>query len=208
MSRLLQSTYLIACRSRSRCLLSTRDLAASGMPKGHSWSFPCWCCQNLVSDNTKNSVSGPSPGKNSLCWNQDSDRPNPDRQIGECALPGVTGNFCWGSPFDGKSTSNFKTNTLQGINTSHLGKRKIIFKMPFWGDMLVPWRVTRVITLILWPVIPRLPILTESWKMTTIRDRSNNFFTGNFSENLGNIFLIFDNVDQLLLLMGITWSRL
>ena len=31
--------------------------------------------------------------------------------------------------------------TLQGINLSHLGKRKIIFKMPFLGDMLVPWRV-------------------------------------------------------------------
>jgi len=33
------------------------------------------------------------------------------------------------------------THTLQGINISHLGKRKIIFKMPFWGDMIVPWRV-------------------------------------------------------------------
>ena len=31
--------------------------------------------------------------------------------------------------------------TLQGINISHLGKRKFIFKMPFLGDMLVPWRV-------------------------------------------------------------------
>ena len=31
--------------------------------------------------------------------------------------------------------------TLQGINISHLGKRKIISKMPFFGDMLVPWRV-------------------------------------------------------------------
>ena len=31
--------------------------------------------------------------------------------------------------------------TLQGTNISHLGKRKIIFKMPFLGDMLVPWRV-------------------------------------------------------------------
>ena len=31
--------------------------------------------------------------------------------------------------------------TLQGVNISHLGKRKIIFKMPFLGDMLVPWRV-------------------------------------------------------------------
>ena len=35
----------------------------------------------------------------------------------------------------------YKTDTLQGINISHLGKRKIIFKMPFFGDMLVPWRV-------------------------------------------------------------------
>jgi len=33
------------------------------------------------------------------------------------------------------------TVTLQGINISHLGKRKIIFKMPFLGDMLVAWRV-------------------------------------------------------------------
>ena len=31
--------------------------------------------------------------------------------------------------------------TLQGTNISHLGKRKIIFKMPFLGDMSVPWRV-------------------------------------------------------------------
>ena len=35
--------------------------------------------------------------------------------------------------------------TLQGINISHLGKRKIIFKMPFLGDMLVPWRVLHLI---------------------------------------------------------------
>jgi len=31
--------------------------------------------------------------------------------------------------------------TLQGTNVSHLGKSKIIFKMPFFGDILVPWRV-------------------------------------------------------------------
>ena len=31
--------------------------------------------------------------------------------------------------------------TLQGINISHLGKRKIIFKMAVLGDMLVSWRV-------------------------------------------------------------------
>ena len=36
-----------------------------------------------------------------------------------------------------------QSNTLQGINISHLGKRKIIFKMAFLGDMLVSWRVNR-----------------------------------------------------------------
>ena len=40
-----------------------------------------------------------------------------------------------------RCTTGQKTITLQGINISHLGKRKIIFKMPFLGDMLVPWRV-------------------------------------------------------------------
>ena len=36
------------------------------------------------------------------------------------------------------------SSTLQGTNISHLGKRKIIFKMLFLGDMLVPWRVTMI----------------------------------------------------------------
>ena len=39
-------------------------------------------------------------------------------------------------------------NTLQGTNISHLEKRKIIFKMPLLGDMLVPWRV--IITVRRW----------------------------------------------------------
>ena len=34
-----------------------------------------------------------------------------------------------------------ETPTLQGINISHLGERKIIFKMAFLGDMLVSWSV-------------------------------------------------------------------
>jgi len=34
--------------------------------------------------------------------------------------------------------------TLQGTNISHLGKRKIIFKMPFLMDMLVAWRATLI----------------------------------------------------------------
>ena len=36
---------------------------------------------------------------------------------------------------------NSQSNTLQEINISHLGKRKIIFKMDFSEDMLVPRRV-------------------------------------------------------------------
>ena len=36
--------------------------------------------------------------------------------------------------------------TLQEINISHLGKRKIIFKMDFSGDMLVPRRVNPEVT--------------------------------------------------------------
>ena len=40
-----------------------------------------------------------------------------------------------------KWDERIKKYTLQGINISHLGKRKIIFKMPFLGDMLIPWRV-------------------------------------------------------------------
>ena len=44
-----------------------------------------------------------------------------------------------GSGADCKATNG--RSTLQGINISHLGERKIIFKMLFLGDMLVPWRV-------------------------------------------------------------------
>ena len=41
-----------------------------------------------------------------------------------------------------KKKAGNKKDTLQGINISHLGKRKIIdSKCHFWGDMLVPWRV-------------------------------------------------------------------
>ena len=39
------------------------------------------------------------------------------------------------------SATTHQIDTRQGINISHLGKRKIIFKMRFLGDMLVPWRV-------------------------------------------------------------------
>ena len=51
---------------------------------------------------------------------------------------------CWTRRFVGNLIPkwlNDPNNTLQGINISHLGKRKIIFKMPFLGDMLAPCRV-------------------------------------------------------------------
>jgi len=52
------------------------------------------------------------------------------------ATRGFQANSSWkfGTRMDGRIPS-------RGINISHLGKRKIIFKMPFLGDMLVPWRV-------------------------------------------------------------------
>ena len=50
-------------------------------------------------------------------------------------------------PNSGKQPKN-KTLTVQGINISHLGKRKIIFKMPFLGDMLVSWRVRKKMLLL------------------------------------------------------------
>ena len=43
--------------------------------------------------------------------------------------------------FAQRHSLEIESDTLQGINISHLGKRKIIFKMPFLGDMLVSWRV-------------------------------------------------------------------
>ena len=47
--------------------------------------------------------------------------------------------FAWRCFFSGECKVD--TSTLQQINISHLGKRKIIFNMLFLGDMLVPWRV-------------------------------------------------------------------
>ena len=47
--------------------------------------------------------------------------------------------------------------TLRGINISHLGKRKIIFKMQFLGDMLVPWRVPTL-------TICHFLLVSRSWK--------------------------------------------
>ena len=75
-----------------------------------------------------------------------------DNQVGKKPIRSLSMEACTLWPMAGKPVNcwcecrlvwvklewNF---TLQGINISHLGKRKIIVKMPFLGDMLVPWRV-------------------------------------------------------------------
>ena len=64
------------------------------------------------------------------------------------------------SPTPGMTSQSSKERcTLQGINISHLGKRKIIFKMPFFGDMLVPWRVPHLIAPWICLVVERLQVL-------------------------------------------------
>ena len=58
--------------------------------------------------------------------------------------------WCWCNAVISCPTCRFNysgpgENTLQGTNISHLRKRKIIFKMPFLGDMLVPSRVYTIV---------------------------------------------------------------
>ena len=69
--------------------------------------------------------------------------------------------------------------TLQGINISHLGKRKIIFKMPFWGDMLVPWRVSILAKQVqfgcTYPFIESKP---QSHPQLLLHDGSSTFLNG------------------------------
>ena len=55
-----------------------------------------------------------------------------------------------------------KMANLEGINISHLGKRKIIFKIPFLGDMLVPWRVTVPIDWFIFGPFTHLPKLVSA----------------------------------------------
>ena len=68
----------------------------------------------------------------------------------------------WSEPQPWKSTQII--HTLQGINISHLGKRKIIFNMPFWGDMLVPWRVNHENPRFTCGARKQVLILTKHWR--------------------------------------------
>ena len=52
---------------------------------------------------------------------------------------GVPWKYPW--TFEESFEESPNEDTLQGTNISHLGNRKIIFNMPFLGDMLVPWRL-------------------------------------------------------------------
>ena len=66
--------------------------------------------------------------------------------------------------------------TLQGINISHLGKRKIIFKMPFLGDMLVPWRVILPLKFYIFKGKDRLPTPHFSGSMLNVGGVMLNFW--------------------------------
>ena len=68
-------------------------------------------------------------------------RSNALRRVTDTGRPGhlVT---CCASRTAKKIQRHVVESTLQGINISHLGKRKIIFKSALVGDMLVPWRVS------------------------------------------------------------------
>ena len=74
--------------------------------------------------------------------------------------------------------------TFQGTNISHLGKRKIIFKMQFFGDMLIPWRVsifykgqspkTPSFRAVTGYVTPKVKARTATWPPFVHQKRSQN----------------------------------
>ena len=73
---------------------------------------------------------------------------SPARSSRLCALPGtqmtivlIGSSALFVGRVDLKNQRSFwvpDIHTLQGTNISQLGKRTIIFKMPFLGDMLLP----------------------------------------------------------------------
>ena len=74
-----------------------------------------------------------------------SHNPPTIRKAGSLYLPPDAAPGPLGLSFDNRElvtwVMRWRIPTLQEINISHLGKRKIIFKMDFSGDMLVPRRV-------------------------------------------------------------------
>ena len=90
---------------------------------------------------TQGKISSPRPGmKIPGCWGETG------RKQKVPSKPVLSLDWRWGAgvarPLRLKPSIKL---TLQGINISHLGKRKIIFKMPFLGDMLVSRRVSMLI---------------------------------------------------------------
>ena len=75
--------------------------------------------------------------------------------------------------------SHVPRDTLQGINISHLGKRKIIFKMPFLGDILVSWRVHQLQQR--WRIDSRVP---WNFILLMVQKCGKNQLVGDFSHYL------------------------
>ena len=102
----------------------------------HFWKPPCDDIQTWDPLNIRPPTPAPgAPGLDHQRWGGHSEGATETRQRFE-ERAARRGDGSWsGNPLPQKIF------TLQGINISHLGKRKIIFKMPFLGDMLVPWRV-------------------------------------------------------------------
>ena len=93
------------------------------------------------------------------------------------------------------------TSTLPGINISHLGKRKIIFKMPFLGDMLVPWRVSsRSFGHIL------LRESTHMKKYTWVNHRLKSAFFGGKISSLDAKNLMWQNLSKFILCLPF-WNK-
>ena len=92
--------------------------------------------------------------------------------------------------------------TLQGINISHLAKRKIMFKMPCLGDMLVSWRVYHLESR--WR---NLTCLGLSWPRKLNRHLSgvapSTFTTVHKNMHRGKI----KEVSQYILVIVFVWSR-
>ena len=114
----------------------------------------------------------------------------------------TSGGWHWIVSLYGFQTCSGKKNmekyTLQGTNISHLGKRKIIFKMPFLGDMLVPWRVSQCFHMD--PGLPKMEIafshcqpfsqaLMVALKLTKLGSPRPTAVGGSHQERNSNMFL-------------------
>ena len=123
--------------------------------KNDDFPLSCWFLLFKTSDFPASHVSFQRyqcrfSGQATRCQQKNSDRSHGQLRWSISALgmhlhlrngDGMAG---WQETWEFSVSWEFK-DTLQGTNISHLGKRNIIFKMPFLGDMLVLWRVIGLI---------------------------------------------------------------